>query len=105
MATDSKPTFKHGCAGKSNRDRGSVSMKKIGRYLFNLIYVGDLYWNTATGGSPEETVSARLWDHYRDGLLRKTVDLVALKIFGEADHCQKASEKTPDSDKQGGVIP
>jgi len=80
-------------------------MSKIGRYLFNLIYVGDLYWNTATGGSPEETVSARLWDHYRDGWLRKSVDWVALHGFGESDHCQKASEGTPESDKKGGVIP
>lgn len=80
-------------------------MSKIGRYLFNLIYVGDLVWNSKTGGSPKEPVSSRLWDHYRDGYFRKSVDWVALHVFGEADHCKKASENTPLSDKEDGVIP
>jgi len=79
-------------------------MEKLGRYLFNLIYVGDLFWNARTGGSPSEPVSSRLWDHYRDGWTRRAVDWVALRIFGQPDHCKKASENTPEQDKGGGII-
>jgi hypothetical protein len=83
-------------------------MNKFNRYIFNQWYALDLLLNARLGGAPTETISSRLGRNYHGTWMEKTVNWMAHLIAPGADpdndHCSDASEKTPDQDKEGGII-
>ena len=69
-------------------------MKKFYQYLKNLLVSLDQLLNSILGGSPDETISTRLHDHYPDSWMRKTVDY--LFKWQRPNHCQYSSENEYD---------
>ena len=57
--------------------------KILCQYLFNILIGTDQLFNAIIGGSPNDTISARLGRNYPNSVLRKVVDF----IFGK-DHCK-----------------
>ena len=72
-----------------------LSKMKILRWAFNCLIAVDQLVNALFGGSPDECVSSRLYDHYPNSILRKFVDI----IFGK-DHCKRSAS----NDNQTGVF-
>lgn len=56
------------------------------QYLLNILISIDQLGNTLLGGSPDETISARLWREYPNSILRKVVDA----FFGKG-HCKRVA--------------
>ena len=68
-------------------------MKKIKKYLFNLLISFDQFVNTVAGGDPDETISGRLGRRFPNSEFRRFVDF----LFG-SDHCEKAIEADEGKD-------
>ena len=65
------------------------------RQIYALFLALDLLLSALTGGAPLETISARLAIYRRKGcpwavIAAGAVDWVALKLFGEASHCDSS---------------
>ena len=61
------------------------------QYILNLLVAIDRLCNTLLGGTPDQTMSQRLWRDYPNSVLRQVVDF----IFGKS-HCEDAVEKDDD---------
>lgn len=77
-------------------------MNKALQYGYNLLCAVDQAANTILGGSPTETISARLGRNYRDTWMEKTVNF--LFRWQSPDHCGEAVEHTPPEFEEGAVI-
>jgi hypothetical protein len=77
-------------------------MNPVAKYLFNQLYALDLHVNTILGGSPRETISARLGRNYPNSWITQVVNWLASPWDNNDDgnpydHCQDAAEReTPD---------
>ena len=66
-----------------------------GRRAWELAAAFDRLGNTAAGGDPVETVSARCWrrrDTRRYRIFVAVIDWIFLWATGEADHCRSAAQ-------------
>lgn len=66
------------------------------RYFKNILIGLDQFGNVVLGGSPDETISSRVWRRRRDSFIAKIavniIDWVALKVFGQENHCRLSLE-------------
>ena len=61
------------------------------KYLFNILIALDQFVNTILGGSPDECISSRAYDHYPR--LAKVIDF----IFMNPKHCEDSKINEEDS--------
>lgn len=78
--------------------------EKLKRYILNILIARDQLWNVYFAGSPDETISSRLW-RYRDKWWGRigvsAVDWVFARL-GQKDHCKNSLE--PDDHHANDVI-
>jgi len=60
------------------------------KYLFNILIAGDQFLNAALGGSPDECLSTRAYDHY------PRLAVVINWLFRNPDHCKHSAENEDD---------
>ena len=65
------------------------------QYFLNILIGLDQFTNVVTGGSPDETISSRLWRHRGPWWINRcidSIDWIALKCFDQENHCQISIE-------------
>lgn len=70
-------------------------MKRLKRYLWNLLIAVDQLLNVVVGGYPDETFSARTWrkaeaDQWFWRAMRRLIDWFFMKAFKQGEHCKKS---------------
>lgn len=65
-------------------------MRKIKLYLLNLLIALDQLFNAIFGGSPDEAISTRAYDHYPK--LAKFINW----LFRNPEHCKHSKENEED---------
>lgn len=65
------------------------------KYILNILIATDQWFNTLLLGSPDETISSRLWRNYPNSLAYKFVNLL---FFWESNHCDAHIENIEDSE-------
>ncbi|MBO9492222.1 hypothetical protein J7384_17810 [Endozoicomonas sp. G2_1] len=70
---------------------------KVKRWGINCFEGLDNYRSAQTGGDPDDTLSSRLGKARKRGskwtFIANKVDLVAIEIFKDANHCEKSIER------------
>jgi hypothetical protein len=70
--------------------------KMIGKYLWNWLVWVDIGGNVLFGGSPCETISARVGRTYQGSVAQQVIDwLFWWQDPKDHDHCADAAEDTP----------
>lgn len=64
-------------------------------YLKRVLIALDEFGNTCADGNPQDTISSRVGRNAALGkrwaiICRAVINWIALKVFGQADHCQRA---------------
>lgn len=72
-------------------------MNRLRRWPVAVLTAADRLVNAILLGDDRLTISSRLWDADQKGRAwarwpRRAVDWIALRVFGEADHCQRSDE-------------
>lgn len=65
---------------------------QVKSYAFNLLIATSQFFNTLTGGMPDETFSARMWrleldENWFGKLVRPCIDWFFRTFFNDIDHC------------------
>jgi len=81
-----------------------MAKSKFSQWVFNQLFTLDLAVNSLLGGSPEETISARLGRNWHGSWMEKVVNFLAHPFEGHFHHCEEAHENTPESNTEMEVL-